>query len=213
MKKKIALLLSIVLMLSVVLCACSTQTEKDKLVGTWKTTVNMADAFNEEMATEPEMAEYLTLESFDIGFILVFNEDDTYSLTVDSEIMDASVEKLGQDLTDGLLRYFADVLAAQGVEMDVEDALTTMGISLEGLVEEMKAEAFSEESYSEMNAAGKFKAEDGKLYLSDSVDAEVDTADYNTYTLDGDTLTLEAGTEPDDDMVAYMYPMTLTRVK
>lgn len=210
MKKRIALVLCLVLVLSAVLCGCGS--EQDKLVGTWKTTVNMAESYNQELASDPEMAEYLSVETLEIGFTLTFNEDGTYALTVDPASMDAAAEVLAQSMTDGLKNYFTDILAAQGVEMDVEEALAAMGMDLDTLVEELKNEAFSEEAYTEMNVEGRYKVEDGKLYLTEDVNAEPAGGEYNTYTLEGATLTLEAGSEADSDM-AFMFPMVLERAE
>lgn len=210
MKKRIALVLCLVLALSAVLCGCGT--EKDKLLGSWTTTIDMAAMFNEELAAEPEMAEYLSVETLEIGFQLTFNEDDTYALTVDPTTMDAAAETLGQVVSEGMRKYFSDALAAQGIEMDIDEALAAMGMDLDALVEEMKDEVFSEEAVAEMNVEGRFKVEDGKLYLTESVDEEPVGGEYNTYTLDGDKLTLDAGSEADSDM-AFMFPMVLERVK
>lgn len=209
MKKRIALLLSLVLVLSVALCACGS--EKDKLLGTWTTTVDLAGAFNEEMAADPEMGEYLKLESLEIAMTLTFNEDDTYALTVDPDSMDAAMEALVQELTDGMLLYFEDMLAEEGVDMDVEEALALMGISVEELVEQLRAEMVGDSTYEDMNSAGKYLLEEGKISMSESADTEPDPAVYNTYTLENGTLTIEAGTEAGTEMAEYLFPMTLTR--
>lgn len=210
MKKRIALLLSLVLVLSALLCACGS--EKDKLVGTWNTTIDMAESFNQELAADPEMAEYLSLESLEVGYTLTFSEDDTFALTVDTASMDAAAVTLAETMTEGMKKYFADAFAAEGIEMDVDAALAAMGMDLDALVDELMAEIFTEEAYAEMNVSGKYKVEGGKLYLSESVDEEPSTDAYNPYTLDGSTLTLEAGTDADGEM-AYLFPMVLTRAE
>ena len=51
MKKYIALLLCLVMVLS--LCACGA---KENLVGTWKANINMAEAFNAEIAASGDEA-------------------------------------------------------------------------------------------------------------------------------------------------------------
>lgn len=212
MKKSIALLLCLVLVLS--LCACGA---KESVVGTWNASVNMADLFNEQMASEPEMAEYVKLETLNFTFVLELKEDGTCTMKVDPDAMTAAIDQLVADLTAGMEAYFKDMFAAQGLEVDVNEALSSMGISLEDLVSEMKNELLSEESLAEFTTESKYKAEDGKMYFSDDLESEINTDEYCTYKLEGDTLTLEAGTmavdAEDEAFAEYLFPMTLTRAK
>ena len=89
MKKSIALLLCLVLVLS--LCACGA---KESVVGTWNASVNMADLFNEQMASEPEMAEYVKLETLNFAFVLELKEDGTCTMKVDPDAMTAAIEEI-----------------------------------------------------------------------------------------------------------------------
>ena len=78
MKKIIALSLCLVLVLS--LCACGA---KEDLTGKWTTTINMAESYNAEMAAaDPTMAEYMSLDSFNIPLVLELKADGTYTMTV-----------------------------------------------------------------------------------------------------------------------------------
>jgi hypothetical protein len=61
------------------------------------------------------------------------------------------------------------------------------------LVEEMKAEFAGEDAFAEFTNEFKYKAEEGKLYMSEDLDSEI-TEVYNTYELKGNTLTLNIGT-------------------
>ena len=213
MKKSIAMLLSIVLALSVVLCACGGE-KKENLVGTWKGTVELAGMVNEEItAADETMGEYMKVESFALPMILELKEDGTCSLSVDAEGVKTVGDKLAEELAVGLEAYFVAVLAEQGLEMDIDEALALMGISMDDLIAEMKAEFTSEEMLEAFSASCKYKAEEGKLYMSEDLETEIDLTDYNTYTLQGDTLTLEAGTQSDEDFAQYLFPMVLTRAK
>lgn len=215
MKKYIALLLCLVMVLS--LCACGA---KENLVGTWKANINMAEAFNAEIAASGDeaMAEAMKLESFDLPLILELREDGTCKLSVDNDAMAASVEKLAEALTNGMKSYFVTMLEEQGLEVeDPDEFLAAMGLDLNTLVEEMKNELLSEDTFGEFTTECKYKAEDGKLYMSDDLESEIPTDEYNTYTLEGDTLTLDVGTmvieEDMEEMSKYMFPMTLTRAE
>lgn len=216
MKKRIALLLSFVLVLSLALCACGGGEKKETLVGTWNATIDIAEVYNAEIAASGDeaMAEYLSVDSFAIPLVMTFNEDGTYSLTVDKEGMDAAMNGLIEDMKVGLEKYFNDYFSSMGLEIDVDEALAASGMSLDALVEEMKAEIMTEDMYADMESAGQYKAEDGKLYLTEDVEVEPVGGVYNTYTIDGDTLTIEAGTEElEDEMAELLFPLVLKRAK
>ena len=216
MKKRIALLLSFVLVLSLALCACGGGEKKETLVGTWNATIDIAEVYNAEIAAagDTTMAEYLSVDSFAIPLVMTFNEDGTYSLTVDKEGMDAAMNGLIEDMKVGLEKYFNDYFSSMGLEIDVDEALAASGMSLDALVEEMKAEIMPEDMYADMESAGQYKAEDGKLYLTEDVEVEPVGGVYNTYTIEGDTLTIEAGTEElEDEMAELLFPLVLKRAK
>ena len=211
MKKRIALLLSFVLVLSLALCACG-GTQKATIVGTWKANVELAEAFNEEMAAAG-MGDFINLESFTLPLVMTFNEDGTGSMTVDQEAMTASIDKLAADLTAGLEAYFTEYFTSMGLEIDLDEALAASGLSMDDLVEEMKAEFAGEDAFAEFTSEFKYKAEEGKLYMSEDLDSEISET-YNTYELKGNTLTLDIGNEDlDEEMAKYLFPMTLTRAK
>ena len=210
MKKRIALLLSFVLVLSLALCACGGK--KATIVGTWKTNIDLAEAFNEEMAASG-MGDFINIESFNLPLVMTFNEDGTGSMTVDQEAMTETIDKLAADLTAGLEAYFTEYFASMGLEIDLDEALAASGMSMDDLVEEMKAEFAGEDAFAEFTNEFKYKAEDGKLYMSEDLDSEISDV-YNTYELKGNTLTLDIGTEElDEEMAKYLFPMTLTRAK
>ena len=216
MKKRIALLLSFVLVLSLALCACGGGEKKETLVGTWNATIDIAEVYNAEIAASGDeaMAEYLSVDSFAIPLVMTFNEDGTYSLTVDKEGMDAAMNGLIEDMKVGLEKYFDDYFSSMGLEIDVDEALAASGMSLDSLVEEMKGEIMTEDMYADMESAGQYKAEDGKLYLTEDVEVEPVGGVYNTYTIEGDTLTIEAGTEElEDEMAELLFPLVLKRAK
>lgn len=216
MKKRIALLLSFVLVLSLALCACGGGEKKETLVGTWNATIDIAEVYNAEIAASGDeaMAEYLSVDSFAIPLVMTFNEDGTYSLTVDKEGMDAAMNGLIEDMKVGLEKYFNDYFSSMGLEIDVDEALAASGMSLDALVEEMKAEIMTEDMYADMESAGQYKAEAGKLYLTEDVEVEPVGGVYNTYTIEGDTLTIEAGTEElEDEMAELLFPLVLKRAK
>ena len=211
MKKRIALLLSFVLVLSLALCACGGE-KKATVVGTWKADINLVDMLNQEMEAAG-MGDFIKLDSFNLPLVLEFKEDGTGSMSVDQEAMTATIDKLAEDLTAGMEAYFTEYFASMGLEIDLDEALAAAGISMDDLVDEMKAGFAGEDAFAEFTNEFNYKAADGKLYMSESLDTEI-TATYNTYELKGNTLTLDIGNEViEDEMAEVLFPMTLTRAK
>lgn len=216
MKKRIALLLCLVMVLSVALCACGSS-EKDQILGTWEGSINLADAINATLAegfaadpTTADMAEYMTISSLSIDYTLTFNEDNTYSMVVDEAQVETAMTNAALEIVNGMIEYLGDVLAEAGVEMTVEEYMESMGISLEDLTNELLGEFNIADSLGDLNSEGNFKVSDGKLYMSDGLDYAVDEAVYETYTVESGILTIDKGTavEEGDE---YLYPMVFSK--
>lgn len=213
MKKRIAMILCLVMALSVVLCGCGS--EKDALIGSWTGTMNLAEAVNAGMvegmgADAADMAEYLTIEELTVTMTMTFNEDDTYSLVVDEAALDEAMRGMMDEIADGMVEYFEAMLAAEGLDMSVEELLAYSGMSLDSLAEEMYNAVATEDMFADLNSEGNFKVADGKLYLSDGLDYAVDEAVYEMYTIEGSTLTIDKGTA-EDAYEDYIYPMVFTK--
>lgn len=210
MKKNIAkvlcVLLVLVMMLSLAACG---ETEQDKLIGTWEAEVELASAFNASLG-DTEDAAYLTVDSLVFKMVLVFNEDGTYSFSADEASVTAAMEGLKEDLMVGMEAYLVDTIAATGMEMTIDEIMEAMGTTLDALVDSIVTDDMIDEMVQTMITEGNFKAEDGKLYMSESLDTACDETYYDTYTLDGTTLTLVEPSEP-DEMTEYLYPMVFTK--
>ncbi len=210
MKKFLALVLSAVLLVSV-LAACGGKeaASGDSLEGTWRTEIDMAEMINEQMAASG-MGEFVNISDFSITMVMDIKGDGTYAMTVDKDALAGSMEGVKEDMKNGVTAYMENMLKEQGLDMSVEDAMAASGTSLDDMVDQ----AFSEEAMDEMTAGlhieGQYKAEDGKFYTSGSVD-EAPSDNYESYTLDGDTLTLDAGSsEVPSEMEAFL-PLVFTR--
>ncbi|MBQ7015703.1 MAG: hypothetical protein IJN10_01900 [Firmicutes bacterium] len=204
MKRVLSVLVASVLMLTM-LTACGNKTDK-AMLGKWVCEIDFSDYFNEGMASEPEVAEYLALDEFVLSVELYLNEDGTYKMTADNADSMAAYELAKAELAQGMEAYLT--AAAAEYEMTLEDILAAS----ETTVEEMVEESFGIEMYSEiideMESEGKFKAADGKLFMSDGLNYEIDKNYYETYTLNGNVLTITGDSTGTNE---GMYPMVFKK--
>lgn len=210
MKKNIAKILSLMLVLVMMLSLAACSGDQEKLVGTWEAELEMADVFNESMG-DAEEAEFLAVDSFCFKMVLTFTEEGTYTMSADADSVAAAMEGLKEELKGGMEEYLVYAMAQQGLEMSIDDIMEMMGMSMDELIDSIVTQDLIDEMVTAMVTEGNYRAEKGKLYLSDGVDSVVDMTVYETYTLEGDTLTLVSTTET-DEFSEYLYPMTFTKV-
>lgn len=211
MKKRI---LSVILMLAILLSftACGSG-DKEKLVGTWKCEMDLAEQINTEMGLDEESAEYLNFDSFTIVLYMQINEDDTYSLYADTDALEQTMEAAMASFAEGMTKYLEDmVLAETGIAMSADDILAASNTTMDEMLAEAFPEGMVEELAEGMKQEGKFKAKDGRLYTSAGLEYEVDPAVYETYTLEGTTLTLLEYVGEDAGDTMNVYPMVFNKV-
>lgn len=211
MKKRI---LSVILMLAILLSftACGSG-DKEKLVGTWKCEMDLVEQINTEMGLDEESAEYLNFDSFTIVLYMQINEDDTYSLYADTDALEQTMEAAMASFAEGMTKYLEDmVLAETGIAMSADDILAASNTTMDEMLAEAFPEGMVEELAEGMKQEGKFKAKDGKFYTSAGLEYEVDPAVYETYTLEGTTLTLLEYVGEDAGDTMNVYPMVFNKV-
>lgn len=211
MKKRI---LSVILMLAILLSftACGSG-DKEKLVGTWKCEMDLAEQINTEMGLDEESAEYLNFDSFTIVLYMQINEDDTYSLYADTDALEQTMEAAMASFAEGMTKYLEDmVLAETGIAMSADDILAASNTTMDEMLAEAFPEGMVEELAEGLKQEGKFKAKDGRLYTSAGLEYEVDPAVYETYTLEGTTLTLLEYVGEDAGDTMNVYPMVFNKV-
>lgn len=213
MKKLRSIVMVVVLVLLLGGCGAS---EKDALVGAWKAELDLTDIFNTSMTrvSAEDMAEYLKVEAFSVAVTLTFREDDTYSMKVDEAALNETMQNIRSDIQAGMERYLVDLVAAEGVEMSLEEILTLSGLSMSDLMDEIITPELTASVVENINAQGKFEAEGGKLYLSAGLQFAVDKNIYEPYRMEGTTLTLLeiVSDEAVDNFTSAMYPMIFQKI-
>ena len=210
MKKNITKLMALLLVLVMAVSMTACASDQEKMVGTWQSDVEFAPVFNDTLSST-EDAEYLSVESLKIRVILTFTEEGTYTLAADADSMKAAMESLKDSLKVGVERYLEDTIAESGMDLTIDEILEIMGTSMDELIDAVVSQEMIDEMAQSMVAEGNFKAEDGKLYMSDSLESAIDETVYDTYTLEDDVLTLVSTTQT-DAQADLLYPMTFSRV-
>lgn len=210
-RKSMSLMLCLSLMCALLLaCSGCGNKEKDALVGTWETTLDMTDMINDElkasMGNDQEMMSYFKIDEFGIKAILTFGSDDTYKLSVDEKALEKSLDNVISIFRDGLQNYFEDAMKGQGIDMTVDELLQASGMgTLDSLLEEALDRDDLMSSMGDMESSGKFEIKNGALYMTDD-----DGTSTESYKLDGNKLTFTGEDSKDSDLEDF-YPLVFTK--
>ncbi len=168
---------------------------KKDLVGSWSGQVDVMDQVVEGMRTSaPEIADELEMENFYIPLEIEFRDDDTFSMTVNQEKMDQSMDELIQKTVDATLAYMEQMLKDQGVtDMTVDEALAQSGMDRDSLTTMMKESlgTLSTTVAEEIQTEGQYRVDKDNIYTTDSVDQKPGDSGATPYTLDGNNLTMD----------------------
>ncbi|OUP42749.1 hypothetical protein [Pseudoflavonifractor sp. An187] len=187
--------LPLALGLTLTLAACGGNDPKEDLVGAWSGQVDVMDQVVEGMrVTAPEIADELELENFYIPLEMEFRDDNTYTMTVDQEKLDESMDALIQKTVDATLVYLEQELKDQGItNMTVDEALAQSGMDRESFTQLMR-DSLSQLSSSvvqQIQTEGQYRLEGNQMYTSDDKDTEPGSDGATPYTLDGDKLNMD----------------------
>ena len=187
--------LPLALGLTLTLAACGGNDPKEDLVGAWSGQVDVMDQVVEGMrVTAPEIADELELENFYIPLEMEFRDDNTYTMTVDQEKLDESMDALIQKSVDATMVYMEQMLKEQGItDMTVDEALAQSGMDRESFTQLMR-DSLSQLSTTVaegIQTEGQYRLEGNQMYTSDDKDTEPGSDGATPYTLDGDKLNMD----------------------
>lgn len=212
MKRTLSLFLVFVMVLAG-LAGCGS--ERDAFIGTWSAKVELAEAVNNALGADADTGEYFSVETCEITIRLTFSKDGTYALAADEASVQAALDGMMDDLADGLVKLLAHRVAEDAPKLSVEEWLEQNGLSPEALIEEQRLQwegaGLAARIEEEFCTQGKFEVKDGKLLLSAGSEYAVDESVYDTYTLEGNTLTLLEHIGTDSESGPFVYPMIFTK--
>jgi len=211
MRRTVAL--SLALALTVFVLAGCGGTESEKLVGTWEGQLDLTAVIRQQV---PETMQDLDVGEFVVTAVFTFTEDGAYTMGLDEASMTRAVEAFVEKLEAYVIEKLE--AAAKEQELTAEQAAQMLGMTPEEyakkLLEKADVETLAAKVTAGAEAEGRFEAKDGRLFLSESPDAQPNEAVYSTYTLEGDVLTITAatgGSETETNLLKLVYPIILKK--
>lgn len=181
----------------------------ESIIGTWKSGVDISGYMNTVIGGIPMMGEYFDFADLTMDFVMTFNEDGTFAMVGDAASIDTLLVNLKDQMKDGMIKMLEDVLAAEGVEMTIEEFLAASNMDMDELIEESLADVSPEEMIESMENDGTYKVEDGKLYLN-----EFEPEDAQVFEIKDGVMTLQVSEgDKGEEMMDILFPMVLKRVK
>ena len=203
MKKLLAILLTLAMLLGLAACGSSGDSAKPTIVGTWKGSMDMGAVL--EMALQMEIDEPISC-----SMTYTFKEDGTTSVSVDED----SLADMMEALTDVVIGMMGEMF---GEEFDFEAMLEEEGMTEEEFREQIMASMNLEDMMGNMSVEnGYYKYEDGKLYnAATKEDLEnPEKLPCIHVTLKGNTMTftdIEQDGESAAEIMPDMFPMVFTK--
>lgn len=215
MRKSAAFLVSLSLLCAILLACsgCGGDKDKEALVGTWETTLDLTDMMNDEMkaglGNDDELMSYFTISDFSVTLTLTFQDDDSYTLSADEASMEKSVDHVLETFRNGFTQYLEDMIAQEYPDMTLDEFFEAAGMTMDDFYDQIMGDALDKEelmsSVDDMESSGTFKAKDGILTLTDD-----EGPGLEAYELSGDKLTL-TGEGVDDGELMGLYPLVFTK--
>ena len=229
MKKLTALLLAIVMTLGLTGCSLL----KPELLGTYETEVDLRTAVIQQFdsgttlsGTAYSLENYL--EAFPVTIRFVFTEEGMYSITVDKNSIQTSLDGLKAAAAAMIDDYIFDSVKARyeayGFVVETRDDVaayvnmswnelctTVLEVPLISYVDVIITNSFVDTLTAQYCNEGYFSARNGQLHLSEYIDLKPSDEIYETYEMDGSTVTFTGGVSLEDN-VRIPYPYTLEKI-
>ena len=203
MKKLLAILLTLAMLLGLAACGSSGSAAKPTIVGTWKGSMDMGAVL--EMALQMEIDEPISC-----SMTYTFKEDGTTSVSVDED----SLADMMEALTDVVIGMMGEMF---GEEFDFEAMLEEEGMTEEEFREQIMASMNLEDMMGNMSVEnGYYKYEDGKLYNAATKEDLENPEELPCIhvTLKGNTMTftdIEQDGESAAEIMPGLFPMVFTK--
>lgn len=179
--------------------------KEGSLIGTWRTSMSCAQM---GMASGDELDAYIDYDSVHLVMTYKLYYDQTMSVVVN---IDDFVKQLSQAYIVGLDAFYADYIKELGLEGQI--TVEEMWELDEMTKEDVQASFEVLKEVIPAYAEGNYKAEDGKFYMTDTLEEELDMTSYEVYEVTEDTLTFLAAYSEGEEVDAGLYPLVMNKVK
>ena len=220
MKKAISIFLCAALLLSMCISLTGCNSDAKGIIGQWTAEINYASAVNAGISTAEgmeEIYEYFQFDEFYLTTTFTFLEDGTYTVELDAVSVFNAVQGIRGRMSSGMRKYIADEIKKAGLDISVNSYLGMLGLTWIGLGEKLISDYTLGKIADELNkgTTGYYRVKDGKIYMTADTDTELTEENYDTFTLDGDTLTLlECHCQQEEileNVTKDIYPIVLKR--
>jgi hypothetical protein len=212
-------------LLSIVLCICLIATafvgcsKKSSLEGTWVTTIDLTQEINDAMYSnlDDDTLSYLgdLSDPLSVDLLYTFDEDNNYTITVDEDKLLTDLSAYMGKMIDSVAEATYKIAESQGMSRDELDDfyMSEYGITLKGdLADKIDINDTVNDIVDSLVQIHSQSAiiEGDRIY---EVDEYGNKTGYETFTLDGDVLTITGEYNIDDTQTDDndMYPITLTK--
>lgn len=208
MRKILSLVMIMVLALS--LAGCGSNTAK-QLYGTWAATFDLSGMIEDELGSDFDGFH----EDFDITLMLDFNEDGTFRMYADEEALRDTFNTYIESLASFGTNVMYEQLEGNGYTRDEIDSMVEeqygMGVE-EYMLSQLQSSVDIDDLIGDMETTGVYKAKGNKLYMDE---VAVSSNMYDLFTVEGDTLTIDAAGEVDSEEIieGFDYPYVFDRVQ
>lgn len=179
----------------------------NRVFGKWECITDVGESINELLPLyldDPTISEYITIRSCEVTETYEFFDDYSYLVSTDKNALDKALETIKEDMVIGMEKYIKAIIKDTGYDISVSDVLESMGFySVEEYVEYLFP--FDTILDSAEPVVGHYRTTpDGRIYLDEYSDVY-----YNSYTVEGDTLTLTGDSE---NLTPELYPLVFDKV-
>lgn len=235
--KKLVKLLSLLLALCLVLCACGGATSgrdfdddddddggkkaqssvettappapEEQLSGEWTAFIDCAPFFNLAMESSmgAELASYFDFSGLGFELTLTFDGVDAYAMAVNKDSLEVFADDVLEVMKSGLRSYLELSLASVLGSQSLDDYLAANGMTFDQLLSTAGLDA--ESLAQQMLSAFEDVDKEGTYAVEDGK-LKLDS-DLHAYELDGNTLTIQVPDGNTNEMVAMLFPMELEK--
>ncbi len=184
---------------------------EEELLGSWVMSYDMSESITAEMGEE-----FSDFESaFCMDLVFELDEDGSMTMYVDQESLEENLELWILDFSSYATEMIYEEAESMGVSREMQDQAICDTYGYETVYDYMLSEMTASITVDDLglskNVSGEYKVEGDKIYLAWEGE-DFDSASYDNFEIEGDTLTFTAdGMDDIEILPGLTYPLVFTR--